>query len=98
MTSFGRRGDAPEEMLSAENFRWNGRFLWTLDSNKSELTRFGFASSSDSLLSLEVMSLDEELLRALDFVQYDDSTFIIPDYSGDSRFCLVSRQGKLLRK
>ena len=44
------------------------------------------------------MSLDEELLRALDFVQYDDSTFIIPDYSGDSRFCLVSRQGKLLRK
>ena len=85
-------------MLSAENFRWNGRFLWTLDSNKSELTRFGFASSSDSLLSLEVVSLDEELLRALDFVQYDDSTFIIPDYSGDSRFCLVSRQGKLLRK
>ncbi len=98
LTSFGRRGDAPEEILSAENFRWNGRFLWTLDSNKSELTRFGFASSSDSLLSLEVVSLDEELLRALDFVQYDDSTFIIPDYSGDSRFCLVSRQGKLLRK
>lgn len=44
------------------------------------------------------MSLDEELLRALDFVQYDDSTFIIPDYSGDSRFSLVNRQGKLLRK
>ena len=98
LSSFGRRGDAPQDMLSAENFRWNGQFLWTLDSNKSELTRFGFASSSDSLLSLEVVSLDEELLRALDFVQYDDSTFIIPDYSGDSRFCLVSRQGKLLRK
>lgn len=38
------------------------------------------------------MSLDEELLRALDFVQYNDSTFIIPDYSGDSRFCLVNRR------
>ena len=98
LSSFGKRGDAPEEMLSAENLRWNGNFLWTLDSNKSELTRLGFASSGDSLLRLETVSLDEELLRALDFVQYDDSTFIIPDYSGDGRFCLVSRQGKLLRK
>lgn len=44
------------------------------------------------------MSLDKEILRALDFVQYDDSTFIIPDYSGDSRFCWVNRQGKLHRK
>lgn len=98
LSSFGKRGDAPEEMLSAENLRWNGKFLWTLDSNKSEFTRLGFASSGDSLLRMETVSLDEELLRALDFVQYDDSTFIIPDYSGDSRFCLVSRQGKLLRK
>lgn len=98
LSSFGKRGNAPEEMLSAENFRWNGNFLWTLDSNKFELTRLGFASSGDSLLCLEAVSLDEELLRTLDFVQYDDSTFIIPDYSGDSRFCLVSRQGKLLRK
>ena len=98
LSSFGKRGDAPEEMLSAENLRWNGNFLWTLDSNKSELTRLGFASSGDSLLRLETVSLDEEQLRALDFVQYDDSTFIIPDYSGDGRFCLVSRQGRLLRK
>ena len=65
---------------------------------RSELTRLGFASSGDSLFRLETVSLDEELLRALDFVQYDDSTFIIPDYSGDGRFCLVSRQGRLLRK
>lgn len=98
LSSFGKRGDAPEEMLSAENLRWNGLFLWTLDSNKSELTRLGFTSSGDSLLRLEAVSLDEELLRTLDFVQYDDSTFIIPDYSGDSRFCMVNRQGKLLCK
>lgn len=44
------------------------------------------------------MSLDKEILRALDFVQYDDSTFIIPDYSGDNRFCFVNRKGELLRK
>ena len=98
LSSFGKRGDAPEEMLSAENVRWNGDFLWILDSNKSELTRLGFASSGDSLLRQEAVKLDEELLRSLDFVQYDDTTFIIPDYSGDSRFCFVNRQGKLLRK
>jgi len=98
LSSFGKRGDAPEEMLSAENIRWNGDFLWILDSNKSELTRLGFASSGDLLLRQEAVKLDQELLRSLDFVQYDDTTFIIPDYSGDSRFCFVSRQGKLLRK
>ena len=65
---------------------------------KSKLTRLSFTLSGDSLLRTEVVSLDKEILRALDFVQYDDSTFIIPDYSGDSRFCWVNRQGKLHRK
>ena len=98
LTSFGKRGDAPEEILSAENFRWNGAFLWTLDSNKSELTRFGFALSDDSLLRQEAVNLDKDILRALDFVMCEDSTFIIPDYSGDSRFCKVSKSGKLMYK
>lgn len=91
-------GDSPEEMLSAENIRWNRQSLWTLDANKSELTRFGFDSSGDSLLRQETVGLDKDILRALDFVTYGDSTFIIPDYSGDSRFCWVNREGKLLRK
>lgn len=98
LSSFGRRGDAPQDMLSAENFRWNGTFLWTLDANKSELTRFGFALSGDSLLRQEAVELDKEILRALDFVMCEYSTFIIPDYSGDSRFCRVDRNGKLLHK
>ena len=98
LSSFGKRGEAPEEMLSVENVRWKGNFLWTLDANKSELTLFGFDSSGDSLLRQETVGLDKDILRALDFVMYDDSTFIIPDYSGDSRFCWVNREGKLLRK
>ncbi|ADV43347.1 BF3164 family lipoprotein [Bacteroides helcogenes] len=97
-SSFGKRGDSPEEMVSAENVRWNGNSLWALDANKSELTRFGLDLSGDSLLRLEAVSLDKDILRALDFVMYDDSTFIIPDYSGDNRLCWVNRQGKLLRK
>lgn len=58
-----------------------GLFLWTLDSNKSELTRFGFALSGDSLFRQEAVNLDKDILRALDFVMCEDSTFIIPDYS-----------------
>lgn len=98
IASFGECGDSPKDMLSAENIRWNGQSLWALDANKSELTRFVFFESGDSLLRAEAVSLDKKILRALDFVQYDDSTFIIPDYSGDNRFCMVSRKGELLRK
>ena len=98
ITSLGKRGDSPEEMLSVENIRWNGNSLWALDANSSKLTRFGLSLSNDSLLREETVSLDKEILRGLDFVIYDDSTFIIPDYSGESRFCWVDRKGKLLRK
>ena len=72
--------------------------MWILDANKSELTRFEFALSGDSLLRKEAVNLDKDILRALDFVMCEDSTFIIPDYSGDSRFCKVCRGGKLMHK
>ena len=98
ITSLGKRGDSPEEMLSVENIRWNGNSLWVLDANGLKLTRFGLALSNDSLLREEAVSLDKEILRGLDFVIYNDSTFIIPDYSGESRFCWVDRMGKLLHK
>lgn len=98
LRSFGRRGDSPDGMLSADNMLYTKEGIWTLDSNKSKLSKFVFSSSADSLLRKEVVSLDKELLRALDFAIYDDSTFIVPDYSGDSRFCWINRQGKLIRK
>ena len=95
LTSYGKRGDSSVDMLSAENFRWNGHKLWMLDANKSELTGVVFSESGDSLLRKEAVTLDKEILRALDFVQYDDSTFIIPDYSGNNRFCFFNRKGEL---
>ena len=98
LSSFGKRGEAPGEQLSVENVRWDGEDWWTLDANKSELTRFGGAASGDSLSYRETVKLNEALLRPLDFAQYDDSTFIIPDYSGDSRFCWIDRKGRLLRR
>lgn len=97
LSSLGKRGEAPGEMLSAENVRYYKEDIWTLDANKGELSRF--ESSLPTLSSLvETVSLDQSLLRVQDFAIYDDSTFIVPDYSGDSRFCWVNRQGKLMHQ
>ena len=98
LSSFGRRGDSPMEMLSMENFRLQNHGLWTLDANKSELTRLDFSSSGDSLLRDETVTLDEDILRPLDFAIYNDSMFIIPDYSGENRLCRVNRNGRLIDK
>ena len=98
LSSFGERGDGPEEMLQAENFRWEGDRLWTLDCNKSEMVLWHFNDGRDSLLRGKAMMLDKALLSPLDFVLYGGNRFIIPDYSGDHRFCWTDRQGKLLRR
>uniref|UniRef100_UPI00242D8663 BF3164 family lipoprotein n=1 Tax=Bacteroides acidifaciens TaxID=85831 RepID=UPI00242D8663 len=68
------------------------------DANKSELTRLDFSSSGDSLLREETVTLDEDILRPLDFAIYNDTTFVIPDYSGESRFLKVNCKGKLIEK
>lgn len=98
LSSFGKRGDSPTEMLSMENFRFYNDEVWMLDANKSELTRLDFSSSSDSLLRDEAVTLDGEILRALDFAINNDTTFIIPDYSGVNRFCIVNRNGKIVNR
>ena len=98
LSSFGKRGDSPTEMLSMENFRLQDRGVWTLDANKSELTRLDFSSSGDSLLRDETVTLDEDILRPLDFAIYNDTMFIIPDYSGENRLCRVNRNGRLIDK
>ena len=98
LSSFGKRGDSPTEMLSLENFRLQNHVVWTLDANKSELTRLDFSSSGDSLLRDETVTLDEDILRPLDFAIYNDSMFIIPDYSGENRLCRVNRNGRLIDK
>ncbi len=98
LSSFSQRGEGPEEMLQAENFRWEGEYVWTLDGNKSEMVQWQFNARRDSLLRHRVVTLQKELFRALDFTIYSGTRFLIPDYSGDNRFCWVDRQGKLIRK
>ena len=93
--SFGKRGDAPSDILSAENFRFlSDDSMFGLDANKHLLTNVSFENDSETALNKKI-SLDKDIIRALDFVVYNDSSFIIPDYSGQHRFHFVDSNGKI---
>lgn len=97
--SFGHRGQASEEMLSAETFRYKSAdSLWTLDANKGQLVRWGSPDGWKNAEQREIIDLEQGIIRALDFIIYSDSTFIIPDYSGENRLCWVNRQGKIVKR
>ena len=98
LSSFGQRGEGPEEMQTVDGFFWNGQTLWALDNIKSELVRWELNDSRDKMIRTERIKLDKATFRALDIVPYLDNSFLIPNYSGDSRFCQVDRNGKLIKK
>lgn len=98
LSSFGKRGEAPDEMLGINDFRWNGQTLWALDNMKSELVRWELNKNRDGMIRSERIRLDKATFRALDVIPYQNNTFLIPDYSGENRFCQVDRNGKLLKK
>jgi len=96
--SFGQRGEGPEEMQTVDDFRWDGQTLWALDNIKSELVRWELNDSRDKMIRTERIKLDKATFRALDIVPFQNNSFLIPNYSGDSRFCQVDRNGKLTKK
>ena len=98
LSSFGKRGEAPDEMQAVDDFFWNGQPLWALDNIKSELVRWELNKNRDGMIRSERIKLDKATFRALDIVPYQNNSFLIPNYSGDSRFCQVDRNGKLIKK
>ena len=98
LSSFGKRGEAPDEMQTVDDFFWNGQTLWALDNIKSELVRWELNDSRDKMIRSERIKLDKATFRALDIVPFQNNSFLIPNYSGDSRFCQVDRFGKLIKK
>lgn len=94
ITSFGKRGEAPGEMLSAENIQFNSSdSLWALDANKMEISRWRISPSTHSAERVEEIKLDKKLVRSLDF-RAMKSGFLIPDYLGEHRFWEVDNNGK----
>lgn len=94
LSSFGKRGQAPEEILSAENFRFAGGCMWGLDANKHQIAAISTGGIHQPE-HIKETALDKEIIRALDFALYGDSGFIIPDYSGKNRFHIVDKSGKI---
>jgi hypothetical protein len=93
--SFGKRGQGPGEILSAENFRFANDSIWMLDANKHLLAKGSVQDRVNLNHPMEV-PLDKDIIRALDFALYNDSCFIIPDYSGQHRFHIVHKDGSIL--
>lgn len=97
VASFGRRGEAPEEMLSVANIQFDSLdSLWALDPNKTEITRWRIYPSAGSAQRVEVIKLDKKLVRSLDF-HTTESGFFIPDYMGEHRFWEVDGSGKPIK-
>lgn len=93
IVSFGRRGEGPDEMLSAETFRFvSSDSIWALDANKMQLTRWHIRIADGTAMREEAIDLDKELVRALDF-QLTRSGFLIPDYLGEHRFRVTDLAG-----
>ena len=97
MFLFGKRGEGPEEMLSAETFQFNSLdSIYALDANKMQISRWAISAKDHSATRQEVIRLDKNLIRSLDFCA-TDSCFLIPDYLGEHRYWQVDYSGKPIR-
>lgn len=97
IVSFGKRGEGPEEMLSAETFQFNSLdSIYALDANKMQISRWAISAKDHSATKQEVIRLDKNLIRSLDFCA-TDSCFLIPDYLGEHRYWQVDYSGKPIR-
>lgn len=92
--SFAKPGIGPNEFLDTENFRIDhqGRF-YLLDANKSLIT----VLDKNKFDTQARIKLSDKLIRTLDFDIVNDSTFVVPDYTGKHRFNLINRKGQIIK-
>lgn len=92
INSSAPKGGGPNEFLSVENIRINSsKDLLMLDANKEMIRTMH--STQDSIT--QVIKLDKDLIRCLDFAIIDDSTYAIPDYTGEYRVNIIDNKGKI---
>ena len=94
INSFAVKGNGPEEFIRVDEIRLSAEGeCWILDPNRSRISCFEY--NAPNSLS-KVVELDTGLVRTLDFVFYQDSLFIVPDYTGIHRFHILSSTGKII--
>ena len=90
ISSFAKRGEGPDEVQIADNVRWAGEEeVWVLDNNKNRMTRYSGIARGKTPKLEEHVKLEQSLMRAFDFDIYHKNQVVIPDYSGENRFCWV---------
>lgn len=95
---FGKRGEGPEEMLSAEMFQFcSPDSIWALDANRMQITRWAVSIAEKKVSRMEEIALDKSLVRSLDFYR-TNSAFLITDYLGECRYHKVNHNGKPIEK
>lgn len=100
ISSFAKRGGGPDEIQIADNVRWAGEEeMWVLDNAKNRMTRYSGIARGKTPKLEEHVKLEQSLMRAFDFDVYRSGQVLIPDYSGENRFCWVNLpSGKIHRK
>lgn len=94
---FGKRGEGPDELLSADRVRLcSPDSVWVLDANRMQITRWTVDSVNRQVSCVESIFLDKRLLRTLDFCKTTDG-FFVDDYTGEYRFHELDMNGKIIR-
>lgn len=95
VTSFGKRGEGPDDILSAERVRiCSPDSVWVLDSNRRQITRWRISNGNAE--RVEEINLDERLIRTLDFCKTDEG-FLVTDYTGNYRYHVLDQCGKIMQ-
>lgn len=95
VTSFGSRGEGPEDILSAERVRISSPdSVWVLDSNRCQITRWRISNGNAE--RVEEIPLDDRLIRTLDFCKTADG-FLVTDYTGNYRYHVLDQCGKIMQ-
>lgn len=93
LVSFGHHGIFPEDIQSAETFEFKSLdSIWVLDGNKLQINRYEIIEKDYVVKLKEVVSLDRNITKALDFASVD-SFFIIPCCLTNNRFSIVNFKG-----
>lgn len=93
IVSFGKRGEGPEDILSAERVRvFSPDSVWVLDSNRRQITRWSLSNGKAE--RVEEILLDDRLIRTLDFCKTAEG-FLVTDYTGNYRYHVLDQYGKI---
>ncbi len=93
--SFAKKGKGVNEVPSVSNMAVNS------EGNLFILSGYGrkiYTYDRDNGLIKPIVELSDDILYYPDFVLYNDSTFIIPDFYGKCRLFVTDHHGKIIRQ